>query len=217
MELEELKRLAAVDAKSILSRRVEPLGTEYEVVRDALVGMATLRIGERELKIPGLDRHRELIIKVVAEFKQKKMRNVMPLQFAKADDITLEPLRPETFGLDNWVRTGLSVGTVDLIPQTAGTFNLETDAEIIVITDFCEAKAIPVITAILPEVDGVKQNPLEMRKDLKISDLHLYELDYPLIADTSLNIDGKVEASGDSELFPLGVRICLGRKLSGLT
>jgi hypothetical protein len=212
MELEELKRLMAIDPKAILSRRIDPLGTEYDVVKDALVGMATLRIGERELRIPGLERHRDLILKTVAEFKDKKKRNVMPLQFAKTDDITVEPLRPEHFGLDNYVRTGLSVGTVTLFD-----ISVDTDNEIFVITDFCEAKAVPVITAILPTVDGVTQNPLEMRKDLKISDLHLYELDYPLIADASLKIDAKVEASGDSELFPLGVHICMGHKVAKLT
>jgi len=217
MELEELKRLQAVNEREILARPVEPLGTEYNVVRDALAGMKTLRISERELKLPGLERHTDLIIKTVAEFKTKKKRNVMPLQFGKTDDIVIEPLRPEVFGLDNYLQTGLTVGTYDIIPQTAGTHSIDTDNEIIIITDFVEMQTEPKVTAIQVTVDGVTQNPLELRKDLKITDLHIYELDYPIIADASLDINGKVEVAGDAELTPFGVHICMGHKVPSLT
>ncbi|MEM2618769.1 MAG: hypothetical protein QW356_04710 [Candidatus Hadarchaeales archaeon] len=214
--MEELKRLKAVDARRILSRPVDPLGTEYDVVKDALAGMKTLRISERELKIPGLDRHTDLIIAAVAEFKQKKARNVMPLQFAKTDDITVEPLRPEVFGLTTYLRTGLTPGEYNIIPTGPGAQTIDTDNELIIITDLVEMQTVPRVTAVQFEVDGVLQQPIEIRKDVKISDLHIYELDYPIIADAKLDLDGKVESAGDAEITPIGVHIAIGRKIPTL-
>lgn len=224
MELEELKRLVfEVDAKAILSRPVEALRapgetapTEYRVAKDLLNGWSVLRIGERDIKIPGMTRHKELILKVLADFKTKKKRNFVPPQFAKSDDITMEPLRPEVFDLDNFYLSGLTVGTVDIIPQTAGYFELSDD-EVIVITDWIEMLPDITITALQAEIDGVIQNPVEMRLALKATDMQIYELDYPWIIDLRLDVNGKVEFAGDSELTPIGVHICLGKELPSLT
>ena len=54
IELDDLGRILKIDASALLKRRIEPIGTEYDVVRDALVGMKTIRIGNRDLTLPGL-------------------------------------------------------------------------------------------------------------------------------------------------------------------
>lgn len=229
MELEELSRINGVDARSILGRQVAPLGTEYEVARDALRGMKTIRLSNRDITLPGLERHTDLILKVLAEFADKKKRNFQPLTYAKADDIVIEPLRPEQFSagagptvLDNWIQAGLVVGETNILPSVtqvadgATTITVDDD-EIFIITDFIETKPDIEITAIQGEIDGTLFKPTEMRLAMNGTDLQMYELDYPWIADVTLDIDGKVEYAGDSELTPFGVHIALGKLVAALT
>jgi len=102
MDIQELSRLMKVDPRSILSKRVEPFGTEYDIVRDTLAAISKVRIAEREITLPGLTRYRDLIMAVLAEFKDKEKRNIMPLPYAKSDDIVIMALRPEHFGLYTW-------------------------------------------------------------------------------------------------------------------
>lgn len=227
MELDDLGRILKIDAQAVLKRRIEPIGTEYDVVRDALVGMKTIRIGNRDLTLPGLTRHTEICFKVLADFKTKKKRNVQPLQYAKSDDIVIEPLRPEQFTvngvtLDNWVQAALVVGERAVLPtilQDAGgaaTAIPVDDDEVFIITDWVEMKPTTVFTALQAEIDGTPFKPMEMRVP-RMTDLQIHELDFPWIADVTLDVDGKVEFAGDSELVPFGVHICLGKLIKGIT
>jgi hypothetical protein len=226
MDLEELKRLNAVDAKSILSRSVDPLGTEYDVVKDALAGIKKIRIGYRELTLPGLDRNSELVMKVLAEYKSKEKRNVMPLQYAKSDDIVVSALRPQLFGIQMYIQdvtisANKYTAESNIIPQATGSYSVPTK-QIFIITDFVDMVAESPVTAIqAKDVDGVSQFPCEVRKDLKISDLHVIELDYPIIADASLDIDALVvsktaAATVTHELTPMGVWIGMGKDVPKL-
>lgn len=227
MELEELSRILKIDERALLKTRIEPIGTEYDVVRDALVGMKTIRIANRDLTLPGLTRHTDICFKVLADFKDKKKRNVQPLQYAKADDIVIEPLRPEQFTvnavtLDNWEQKALAVGERAVLPsvlQDAGgtdTAISVDDDEVFIITDWVEMKPSTIFTALQAEVDGTLFNPAELRV-YRMTDLQMHELDFPWIADVSLDVDGKVEFAGDSELTPFGVHICLGKLVKSIT
>ena len=136
MILEEIKRLNLIDEKSVLAKKVDPIGTEYEIVKDAIVGMSTLRIANRDILIPGMNRHIDLLIKTVAYFKQDKKKNVMPLQAAKSDDIVVEPIwRPQIFGLTTFTQTTPATvpAVINVIPQASGYYTLHDD-ELIVIT-----------------------------------------------------------------------------------
>jgi len=178
---------------------------------------SSVKLSERDIDIPGLTRAANLILQVLASFKEKERKNVMPLQYAKDDDIVLMQIRPESFGLDNFVRTGLTVGTVHIIPQTTGNYSVP-DKQIFVITDFIEINPTPIITAIrVVNIDGVPQYPIEARLCFKASNLQIFELPHPLIADSSIDIDAKVEAAGDTELTPIGVWIGLGKDVPALT
>jgi hypothetical protein len=219
MELEELKRLRLVNARAVLSKSIEPLGTEYDVARDALVGMKTVRLATRELKLPGLERHSELVLQVLAEFKDKKKRNVMPSQYARADDIALLPLRPETFALDNFDVTAAAPGAVNVINPDGTPYEVDADNEIIVITDVVVADPT-IITALQFTVDGVQQNPIELRTlqvGTEATRLGIAELDYPVVADASLLLQAKAESAGTTAVIPFGAHICMGRRIPGLT
>ncbi len=226
MELEELKRLMAINEKAVLSRRIDPIGTEYEVVVDALSGIGKVRIGERDLELPGLARHRDIIIKTLAEFKDKEKKNVMPLQYAKSDDIVVMALRPQHFGLQGYAKdvaipSGKFTAVDNIIPATAGVFTVP-DKQIFIITDFVDVVAESPVTAIKVEnVDGIPQYAFEVRKELKITDLHLIEMDYPIIADASIDIDALVwsktaGATVSHELTPFGVWIGYGKAVPAL-
>jgi len=218
MEIEELERLmeASTRAPAVLKRVVYQEKTELDIIKHALALMQTVRIGERELTLPGLKRNIPLILGVLVEFREKKKRNVMPLPFAGADDIAIEHIRPEIFDEDNFEKTYTAVGTDHIIPKTTGVYEVDED-EVIIITDLVEMRPDITVTAVQATVDEKKMKPAEMRKDLKISDLQMYELEYPWIADVSIDIDAKIEYTGTSELTPLGVHIALGKKIPNLT
>jgi len=215
--LEELSTLYRVNQRDILSRRVEPVGTELTVVEDALIAMRTVRIGERVFELSGMKRHHDLITKTIANYRQKWKTNLEPLAWAKADQVTIEPLRPEVFDLSTFLRTGLTAGTYNIIPTGSGTWDAVKDEEVVVITDLIEMNPDNVVTAIKVSVDGEDLNPEEIRTQIKASDIQIYELSYPLVCDLSLDIDGKVEQDGDAEITPMGVHIALGKQIPALT
>lgn len=220
MNLGELGRLSKVDAESILSEEIEPLGTEYEVVKDLLNAWATVRFGERDVKLPGFARHIDLMIAALAEYKSKKKRNVRPYPFAKSDDIVIMPLRPQHFGIQIYKKsvtldTDKYTKIDDIIPQTTGKFSVPSE-QVFIITDFVDIEPDSPVQAIqVVDVDGDDWHAISTIKELRVSDLHIIELDYPIIADKSLNIDALVasETAGDTvthELVPFGVWIGFG-------
>jgi len=219
MELEELKRLSAINEKAILSKTIDPLGTEYDIVKDFIVGLSTLRISTREIKIPGITRNMDLVIKAVAEFKDKKKRNIMPIQYAKSDDIVVESVaRPQIFGLTSFTKTTSSSApsVENIIPQASGSFSVDDD-ELIIITDWIELEPDAPIVELQGTIDGTDQYPVSCRLPFKATDLHLFELDFPWIADVSLDIDGRSEtASATTTLVPIGVHVCLGKLVKSL-
>ena len=217
--MEEISRIAKLDAATILSPVYDPLKmSEYDIVKEALVAMGKYQIGEREIRLPGFNRNLGLLMQCVADFKEKVARSVVPPEIATSDTITVEPLRPEVFGLDTYLRTGLTTGTYNIIPTAAGDWSTTKDEEVVVITDWVEMLTTVNVTAIQAlDIDGEDLKAEETRLQLKASDLHLYELKRPWIIDLTLDVDGKVEAAGDSELTPFGVHICLGRQIPALT
>ena len=230
MEAQELKRLMGINAKEILSGTIEPFGTEYDIVKDALAGMAKVRIAEREFTLPGFARNMNLIINVLAEFKSKEKRNVMPLVYAKSDDIVIAPLRPQNFGIQIYkksvtIAAGAYTAVDNVIPQGDGSFKVP-EKQIFIITDFIDfAPESPITTIQVKDVDGESWKPVEVRKELKLSDLHIIELDFPIIADKTLDVDVLVErttpdTSADEtvthELTPFGVWIGYGSDVPAL-
>jgi hypothetical protein len=237
LELDELKRLLKISAAPILNREVlpspipgAPPATEFDVARDALAGMSTIRIADREFRLPGMTRHVDIILKALADFKTKKQRNYQPLPYAKADDICMEPLRPENFSIttpfasakDNWRQAGIVVGITNILPDNAQVaagdivFTLNDD-ELFIFTDWIEFQGTPRLSAIQGIIDGTTFNPEEMRNDVMYSDLQMHEMNYPWIADVNIIITAKCEFAGTAELVPFGVHICKGRLLAGLT
>lgn len=218
--MDEIKRIGGLDAERILSPVYDPLGmSEYDIAKEALVAMSKYQIGEREIKLPGFTRNLGLLLQCVADFKDKVKRPVIPPEIATSDMMTVEPLRPEVFDLDLYKRTGLTVGEYHIIPTAATTWSATKDEEVVVITDWIEFLSPVNVTAIkATDLDGeLGIKPEEIRLQMKASDLHIFELKRPWICDVTLDIDGKVEAAGDSEMTPFGAHICLGKQIPSLT
>lgn len=211
-----MKALQAIDHEAILSRMIDPIGTELQTMQDQIAGMATIEFEERTIELPGYSRHLEILLKAIALFKDKKKKNVMPLQFATIEDITIEQLRPEIFGLDTFSVDVTAVGTVNIIPTGAGVHELTKDEEVIVLLGFIEYATTPIITAIQITADEEKYKPVEVRHHL-FNGISVYPLDYPIIVNVSLDIDAKAEATGTTKLTPYGLHIALGSKIPDLT
>jgi len=89
MNLEDLKTYKSWGAKAltILSRRIDPIGTEFELLEDVVAEVRTLKLAQREVELPGIKRAwaDNIIQGAVAYFKDKVKKDIMPIQYAKDD------------------------------------------------------------------------------------------------------------------------------------
>jgi len=221
LNLEDLKTYLSYKAKAptILGRRVEPVGTELDILRDVVSEAKRLRIGYRDIEIPGIKRawDQGVIQGAVAYFREKVKKDIMPAQYAKADNLVIEPLyRPKIFNMKDFTISwsGLTPpAVIDLLDpnDTPGAYSLQTDKELIILTDIVCLDATPAVSEILVTVDGETQRPVVPRKDWLMTDLHIYELPFPVVADINIRLQGRVEsASGSFTYLPIGIHVCLG-------
>jgi hypothetical protein len=199
-------------ARTILGRRVEPIGTEYDILEDVVFEVKRLKLSTRDVEIPGIARawNEGLIQAAVAYFKDKVKKDIMPVQYAKDDNLIIEPLyRPKIFGLNNFTVNWSDLtppATIDLI-----NYNLQIDRELIILTDIIALDPKPAVTEILITVDGDTQRPLVTRKDWLATDLRIYELPFPVVADINLRIQARVEEkAGTFTYLPIGLHVVLG-------
>lgn len=213
MNLDDLKTYLeyARRVATILSRRIDPIGSEYDVLLDVVSEVKTLRFKERDVEVPGIKRawDQGVIQGAVAYFRDKVKKDVMPVQFAKDDNLVIEPLyRPKIFGLTNFTVTWSGVtppASVDLL-----NYNLQVDKELIILTDVV-CIGDPSVVELQATVDGETQRPVTCRKDFQASDVKVYEFPFPLVADINIRLQGRVEtASGTFTFLPIGVHVCLG-------
>jgi len=222
MELEQLKRLSVINVSSILSKRVDPLGTELQVATDSLKGMQKIWLSGRvePLILPGLLRQQQLCLQLLADFKDTKKRNYMPIQYAKADDLVMEPIwRPAIFSLNNFKLTSSASAPAsnNIIPRVSGNFSLNDD-ERLVITDIVECGSQEGWLEFQFKVDDDQQYVFSARPSMKVGDIRIHELDYPIVCDVSLDWDGRSEtASVEMDAMPCGVHICKATLLKAIS
>ena len=107
MNLEDLKTYLDYGKKAqvILSRKVDPIGTELDILTDVYSEVKTLRISNRDFEIPGIKRAwtNNIVQGAVAYFREKVKKDIMPAQFAKDDNLIIEPLyRPKIFNMKDF-------------------------------------------------------------------------------------------------------------------
>jgi hypothetical protein len=222
MNLEDLKTYItqyAPRAKTILGRKIEPIGTEYDVLEDVVTEVKRLKLAMRDVEIPGITRswNENLIQAAVAYFKDKVKKDIMPIQFAKDDNLIIEPLyRPKIFNMSDFTITwsGLTPpAAIDLLDPggTPGAYSLNVDKELIILTDIIALDPTPAVSELLVTVDGETQRPIVPRKDWLVTDLHIFEFPFPIVADINLRLQGRVEsASGSFTYLPIGIHVVLG-------
>lgn len=205
-------------ARDILGRRIDPIGTEFDVLKDVVEEISTIRIAERVVKIPGITRSFEtgIIPGAVAHYRDRIKKDIMPVQYAKDDNLVLEPLyRPRIFGLNNFSASApASVpGAGTIIDYTLDTYG----RELIVLTDIVALDTEPPVTEVKLTVDGNPQYVIVPRKDFKVTDLHIFELPFPAVADVSLKIEGRWEVNASFNYLPVGLHVVQGTIIKGLT
>jgi hypothetical protein len=226
MNLEDLKTYLdyAKKAATILGRKVlevpgYPPITEMDLLKDVVAEVKRLRLTNRDVEIPGIKRAFELgvVTGAVAYFRDKVKKDIMPVQFAKDDNLVIEPLyRPKIFNMNNFTVTwsGLTPpAAIDLLQPggTGGPYNLQTDKELIILTDIIALDPKPAVSELLITVDGETQRPIVPRKDWLAADIHIFELPFPVVADINLRIQGRVEsAEGSFTYLPIGIHVVLG-------
>jgi len=221
VNLEDLKTYLdwGAKAKSVLSRKIDPLGTEYDILEDVVAEVETIRLKERDVVAPGMAKawKQNIIQGAVAYFRDKVKKDIMPAQFAKDDNLIIEPLyRPKIFNMTSFTVTWSNVtppAAIDLLTPggTGGKYDLQTDKELIILTDIIALDATPAVSEILVTVDGEEQRPVISRKDFLASELHIFEFPFPVVADINIRLQGRVEsASGSFSYLPIGIHVALG-------
>jgi hypothetical protein len=221
MNIEDLKTYKEYSKKAptILSRRVDPIGTELDILMDVVAEVKNLKIGYRDIEFPGIKRAVDegIVQGAVAAFREKARKDIMPVQYAKDDNLVIEPLyRPKIFNMSDFTISWSGVtppAAIDLFDPggTAGAYNLQVDKELIILTDVICLDASPAVYELLATVDGDTQRPVVPRKDWLVSDLHIFEFPFPLVADINIRLQGRVEsASGSITYLPIGIHVCLG-------
>ena len=221
MNIEDLKTYKEYSKKAptILSRRVDPIGTELDILMDVVAEVKNLKIGYRDIEFPGIKRAVDegIVQGAVAAFREKVRKDIMPVQYAKDDNLVIEPLyRPKIFNMTDFTISWSGVtppAAIDLLDPggTAGAYNLQVDKELIILTDIVCLDASPAVYELLATVDGDTQRPVVPRKDWLVSDLHVFEFPFPLVADINIRLQGRVEsASGSITYLPIGIHVCLG-------
>lgn len=222
MNLEDLKTYLDWKGKAVevlTKRKVDPLGTELDILMDVIAEVKNLRIANRDIELPGIKRASDegIIQGAVAYFRDKVKKDIMPAQFAKDDNLIIEPLyRPKIFNMNDFTITwsGLTPpAAIDLFDPggTAGAYNLQVDKEIIILTDIICLDANPAVYELVATVDGETQRPVVPRKDWLATDLHIFEFPFPLVADINIRLQGRVEsANGSITYLPIGIHVCLG-------
>jgi hypothetical protein len=219
--LEDLKsyKAYAVNAPTVLGRRVDPLGTELDIIEDVVKEVKTLRIANRDIVIPGIQRawNENVIQGAIAYFKDKVKKDIMPIQYAKDDNLIVEPLyRPKIFNMSDFTISWSGQtppAAIDLFDPggTGGAYSLNVDKELIILTDIICLDSSPAVYELLATVDGETQRPIIPRKDWLATDLHIFEFPFPLVADINIRLQGRVEsASGSFTYLPIGIHVCLG-------
>ena len=227
MNREEFERIWKISEIQILGKEViyEEF-TEYDMARAELDRASRITIANRDIIIHGLLRSKKLILKILADFKQKKNLGVIPYRLATADNIVITAgvIRPEYFGLTTYRRTGLPIGRFHIIPTTAATaavpgiFSIKEN-NICIITDIIELHpAANVTTFHFIDVDGVlPTRPIDTTASFRASNVQVHEMDLPIVVDVSLDWDGKLILAGDTEITPIGAWICLGKDIPTFT
>lgn len=223
MNLEDFKTYKeyADRAASILGRRVDPLGTEFDILKDVVAEVQQVQLADGTIiKFPGMQRawNIGLISGAVAYFRDKVKKDIMPIQYAKDDNLIIEPIyRPQIFNMNSFNVSWSNItppGTIDFFAPggNAGAYNLQQDKELIIITDLVFVTPNPDVTEILATVDGETQRPLSVRKNNRFpGSIQVYDLPFPLIADINIRLQGRVEsASGSLEYIPIGIHVVLG-------
>ena len=139
MNLEDLKTYVEWSKKAaqVLSRRVidvpglQPV-TEFDVLKDVVAEAKKIKYKERDVEAPGLKRAFDLgiVAGAVALFRDKVKKDVMPAQFAKDDNLVIEPLyRPAIFNMTEFKVSWSAVtppATIDLLTPggTPGAYSL---------------------------------------------------------------------------------------------
>jgi len=191
--------------------------TELQAIQDLITAWATLRISNRDITIPGLLKHLQtgLLPAIVGMIKERaRAAMFVPPMFATGDQLTIEPLwRPKIYDLNNWewdLSTATAGSTVHYLPRAAGTISVTREREVYVFTDFMEAGDDLVVGELHGYIDENKIYPIDIRKDVEFTDIHITQLPAPLIADSSIDLDGTVDYPGISYLMPGGIHVLVG-------
>jgi len=185
---------------------------ESDLFESVFESISTVQLSEREYPIPGMNDAKELIRGAVQFMARDEVEaNFRPPAEASVDNLTMQAIRPETFGQTDFDQTGLSADTeYEVVGDGAGGTHSLDDDEIVIVTDLIEYNSDNPSTAVEFTVDGDLKEAETTRPSIRAGDLQIYPLQTPMYAKEDIRIDAKAEDAGDSELTPTGVHIAKG-------
>jgi|APHM01.1.fsa_nt_gi hypothetical protein len=221
-ELERLKQLNEYGAEYSFKSTGTSVSTaagaeqigESDLFESVFESISTIQLSERTYPIPGMNDAKSLIRGTVKFMARDEVEaNFRPPAEAGVDDLTMQQIRPETFGKTDYDITGVSADeTIDIVAETS----LDDDEQVIV-TDLIEYNPDNIVTAVEFTVDGENKEAETLRPGIRAGDLQIYPLITPQYAKEEIRIEAKAEDAGDTELTPTGVHIAKGDLVGDLT
>lgn len=222
-----LDRINKIQPEAVLRQEIVPGISELQIAQDAIERARILRTTNGIIELPGLTIWRDTVLKAIADFKEN-VANSQPLNFASrvtANDIGVESLdRPQVWsGLTSFRQTGLTQG--QLLPvlrqgaaNSGAAVNLLANKERYIITDVVEFDPAAGVESIRITPDG--DNNIQAQaigKDMRSEGgVRIAPLDFPIIVDSSIKIEARLNQGTTDELVPLGIRVFVGTEARAL-
>lgn len=190
-----------------------------EYVKSLLESMSIIRLSERDIRLPGLGSpdYQSAIMAIINEFCRRVEHPVRPVYEADLDDVVIAAAHdfPKGFGVDTYIRTGLSSGAViDILPAATGTVSFDDKEIIFVMTDFIDLDPTRGIREVYIQVDGKRKYAVPTRV-LRLTEIPAIRLPLEKVTN-SLDVDGYLETGSSIEAFVDGVFIMRYSKYASL-
>ena len=222
MRISDIKEyIRRADEVTYLAKEVEPgtgiTGKNY--IETLLDRASRIVLAEREVTLPGLSTpdYRKAIIGVIDEFCERVGHGVAPLYAANPDDVVIVPAHdfPKGFGLDTYIRTGLTAGSkINLIPTGTGTVSFDDEEIIFVLTDFVDLDPDRGIREVYVTADGRSTYVMPVRS-MRLNEVPAVKMPFDVVLN-SLDVDVYLETGDSVEAIPDGVFVMKYSKYKSL-
>lgn len=217
-DVSALVSASLANAEEVLAQASVGGFKEIEWVDSIIERESKYETSSREIVFDGLNnKFREAARQAVADFKKKNAENqiVAPnSQRGTENSIIVESLaRGRITGVNSWAQTGLTAGsTINLLPTGSGNHTITRTEQRYLITDVVEHDPAAGIDAVKFVADDDQNVGAQgFRNAMRAEDaVRKARLDLPVMVNSKVDWDGRLEDGTSTEMTPVGLYIATG-------